>query len=53
MAVINGNEVFFGIIGQVSETGTPVGITKMFIPGVITFDVGIAEITEEKEDNGG
>lgn len=52
MAIINGNEIFFGIVGQISEIGTPVGIAEMFIPGVNTFEVGIAEMTEEENDNG-
>lgn len=53
MAVINGNEVFFGIVGKVSDTGIPVGISKISIPGIVTFETGIAEIAEEENDNGG
>lgn len=47
MANINGNEIYFGIIGEVGTAATPPAANAaLFSNGVKEYTVGVAEFSE-------
>ncbi|MDE5763761.1 MAG: hypothetical protein K2I00_02200 [Ruminococcus sp.] len=51
MAIINSNEIWFGIVGSINEIYIPAGIPEIYISGVDIYEIGVVEISEGENNN--
>lgn len=50
MAVINGNEVFFGIVSEIEHVSIAAGITELILDGTYVYTAGKTVLIEEETE---